>query len=168
MTTKKRTTKQKLSWNFGGIKGNLGMVHSQIKAIQSTVYCSLNSFGYSKRSGETNLSYQKLNKSLGALTYDLVIIERELENFRTLIMQDVELELEYQAKLLEEQQYFNHLYLGNFTYDNSTLDANLEKYYNATQTCDNKTAALHWKAFIAWATEFISKQTRGPANEKEH
>lgn len=102
MTTKKRTTKQKLSWYFGGMKGNLGMAHSQIKAMQKTVYYSLGLTSSRFRSVQTRTKYPSLNKRLGALTLELIAIEKELNEFQTLLMQDVE--LEHRAKLLEEQQ----------------------------------------------------------------
>lgn len=104
MTNKKRTIKQKLAWNFGGLKGNLGMAHSQIKAMQMAVYYSLGFLGSSFRSAQTRIKYVSLNKRLGALTLELISIEKELNEFQTLLIQEVEAELKHQAKLLEEQQ----------------------------------------------------------------
>jgi hypothetical protein len=50
------------------------------------------------------------------------------------------------------EQEFKRLYMGEFTPDERliALDAELEKYYSATETCDNKTAARHWKIFTDW------------------
>jgi hypothetical protein len=45
--------------------------------------------------------------------------------------------------------------MGEFTPDQPEidLDAELEKYYTATETCDNKTAQRHWKIFNDWRND---------------
>jgi hypothetical protein len=50
------------------------------------------------------------------------------------------------------EQKFKRLYVSDFKPDERqiALDAELEKYYSATETCDNKTAARHWKIFTDW------------------
>jgi hypothetical protein len=53
------------------------------------------------------------------------------------------------------EQEFKRLYMGEFTPDQREidLDAELEKYYTDTETCDNKTAARHWKIFTDWRND---------------
>lgn len=53
------------------------------------------------------------------------------------------------------EQEFKRLYMCDFKPDERqiALDAELEKYYNATETCDNKTAARHWKIFTDWRND---------------
>tara|TARA_R100000656_G_scaffold124957_1_gene104568 strand:- start:260 stop:496 length:237 start_codon:yes stop_codon:yes gene_type:complete len=50
------------------------------------------------------------------------------------------------------EQEFKRLYVCDFKQDERliALDAELEKYYNATETCDHKTAQRHWKIFNDW------------------
>lgn len=50
------------------------------------------------------------------------------------------------------EQEFKRLYMCDFKPDDReiALDAELEKYYNDTETCDNKTAQRHWKIFNDW------------------
>ena len=53
------------------------------------------------------------------------------------------------------EQEFKRLYMCDFKPDDLeiALDAELEKYYNHTETCDNKTAARNWKIFNDWRND---------------
>lgn len=52
------------------------------------------------------------------------------------------------------EQEFKQLYMCDFKPDEReiALDAELEKYYKAAKTCDNKTAGWNWRKFNTWRT----------------